>query len=331
MKKSLHKLFIILLVLVLCMCMSLTAFATEYDMDNLHEGDTLTLYPGDTIKTYDQAPNVGRYISVIDGVGGSITVDANKTQPNVVLNSFNTFYGQKHQIFLGENSVYTVGSIYGHYSFDAVVQAPFTYTPPQPGEPADNPIVDANGNPINYTMIQLVANNPIKFNIKYDANGGTGSISPQQWVYTTFGANLSDGTGFSRDGYKLKGWAVAPEGDKNGDGIIDENDDIVTAALGESLNLGPTVNFARNIPLYGSTPTQTGESDLTLYAVWESTGGAGNTGNTNPPAGNTDNTTTDSTTKTTPKTADSNLLLPFISIMTVFGLGAALFNRKERS
>ncbi|MBR4272775.1 MAG: InlB B-repeat-containing protein [Bacteroidales bacterium] len=77
--------------------------------------------------------------------------------------------------------------------------------------------------------------NPVtetSFTIKYDANGGTGTIDN-----TTIKAGempkLSDGTGFTREGYTFAGWASSPDGTE-----IDENAFV-------------------------------GKTEVTLYAVWK--------------------------------------------------------------
>ncbi|MBR4325280.1 MAG: InlB B-repeat-containing protein, partial [Bacteroidales bacterium] len=50
-----------------------------------------------------------------------------------------------------------------------------------------------------------------EYTIKYDPNGGTGTIAN-----TTYKAgdkvNISDGSGFTRDGYVFQGWSSTPEG-----------------------------------------------------------------------------------------------------------------------
>ncbi|MBQ1697872.1 MAG: InlB B-repeat-containing protein [Bacteroidales bacterium] len=70
-----------------------------------------------------------------------------------------------------------------------------------------------------------------EFTIKYDANGGTGTIAS-----TTYKAGeqltISDGTGFTREGYTFKGWS--------------------TSADGTDLDM-----------------TNISGKDITLYAVWE--------------------------------------------------------------
>lgn len=50
-----------------------------------------------------------------------------------------------------------------------------------------------------------------EYTIKYDANGGTGTIA--NTVYKAGDqVTLSDGSGFSRDGYAFMGWSNTPDG-----------------------------------------------------------------------------------------------------------------------
>jgi hypothetical protein len=72
--------------------------------------------------------------------------------------------------------------------------------------------------------------------LSYDANGGSGTIADQN-VKTDETINLSDGSGFSKDGYTLTGWNTEADGSGT------------SYALGGSFTMPP--------------------NDETLYAVWE--------------------------------------------------------------
>ena len=79
----------------------------------------------------------------------------------------------------------------------------------------------------------------VRYTVKYDANGGTGSIADQT-VNSADTTQLSDGTGFTKDHADLIGWATAPNGG-------------VAYALGAVL----------------TAPIAADGQTVTLYAVWQ--------------------------------------------------------------
>ena len=79
----------------------------------------------------------------------------------------------------------------------------------------------------------------VRYTVKYDANGGTGSIADQT-VNSVDTTQLSDGTGFTKDHADLIGWATAPNGG-------------VAYALGAVL----------------TAPIAADGQTVTLYAVWQ--------------------------------------------------------------
>ena len=252
MKKFIKKFHVVLIICVLMVCMTTPAFAVEYDADEFNVGDVISLYPGDTITPYDDPSNEGMYFTVLDGVGSHVGDDGNYNQDNIILNTFTSMYGDKQQIYFGKGSLYKAHAMSGFYAYSVEVC----------NTVIDEELKDSNGTTITYTPLILVGSPiPITYTISYDANGGTGQIDAHEWVYTERDKTLSNGEGFQYDGHKLVGWTL----DKNGT----ESDAVVTAELGESLNLGPEENVARNIPFYATDPTIDGKADVTLYAVWE--------------------------------------------------------------
>lgn len=98
---------------------------------------------------------------------------------------------------------------------------------------------------------------PTEFTIKYDANGGTGTIAN-----TTYKAGekvtLSDGSGFTREGYTFAGWS-----DK---------------ADGTSLDVNAIAN--KNVTLY-AVWTKTGDAPEAKFTVkYDPNGGTGSIANT---------------------------------------------------
>ena len=79
----------------------------------------------------------------------------------------------------------------------------------------------------------------VRYTVKYDANGGTGTIADQT-VNSSDATQLRDGTGFTKDHAKLIGWATAANGG-------------VAYALGETL----------------TAPIAADSQTVTLYAVWQ--------------------------------------------------------------
>lgn len=79
----------------------------------------------------------------------------------------------------------------------------------------------------------------VRYTVKYNANGGTGSIDDQT-VNSTETTQLSNGTGFTKEHAKLIGWATAANGG-------------VAYALGETL----------------TAPIAADDQTVTLYAVWQ--------------------------------------------------------------
>ena len=79
----------------------------------------------------------------------------------------------------------------------------------------------------------------VRYTVKYDANGGTGSVADQT-VNSADTTQLSDGTGFTKDHADLIGWATAPNGG-------------VAYALGAVL----------------TAPIAADGQTVTLYAVWQ--------------------------------------------------------------
>ena len=78
-----------------------------------------------------------------------------------------------------------------------------------------------------------------KYSVKFNANGGTGMMSNQSFVYGT-AQNLA-ANGFSRDGYSFVGWATSANGEK----VYSDNESV------------------KNL-------TSTANGTVNLYAVWES-------------------------------------------------------------
>ena len=81
--------------------------------------------------------------------------------------------------------------------------------------------------------------------VSYDANGGSGSIEPFTKFYSEVGEEayyetLSDGSGFSKAGYRVTGWNTMPDGS------------------------------GTSYPLSGDY-TANGTTDVTLYAQWKTT------------------------------------------------------------
>ena len=86
-----------------------------------------------------------------------------------------------------------------------------------------------------YSPTEVSFTTPHQYYITYDANGGTGSISDQSKLEGT-NVTLSDGTGFTREGYTLQKWNTASDGG------------------GANHTLGATY---------------TGNANLDLYAIWQ--------------------------------------------------------------
>ena len=88
--------------------------------------------------------------------------------------------------------------------------------------------------------------------ITYNANGGEGTVESQP-KYTGLDRTLSDGTGLSRSGYILDGWATAADGAK----VYD---------------LGATYTADADVTLYAhwtqNTATLTDGNDLTALSAW---------------------------------------------------------------
>ncbi len=323
MKRLARKLLIISVVLVLSLCLAVPAFATEYNMDELKEGDTLTLYPGDTIKAYEDPLDEGLYFTVLDGVGGHVGHADNKNQENIIITSFESMYGVKEQIFFGKGSLYKSGAVAGYYAYTVLVKAPAT----------TDQITDADGNNITYTELGLTGTPlPTTYTIKYDANGGTGTIDSQEWVYAERDKSLSDGEGFTNGNYAFLGWTL----DKDGA----EGDAVITAEPGESLNLGPEDSLAKNIPTYATEPTRDGKAEVTLYALWDTSSAApedpivpDEQQGSQTPATPSETPATPSETpaqSTTPNTGDSSMLLVSVILLGLSALcGATLYKKAK--
>ena len=79
-------------------------------------------------------------------------------------------------------------------------------------------------------------NNPtvVEFTIKYVANGGTGTIAN-----TTFKAGekvtLSDGSGFTRDGYIFKGWSTSADGTEIDESAFTKSTEVTLYAVWEKI------------------------------------------------------------------------------------------------
>lgn len=99
-----------------------------------------------------------------------------------------------------------------------------------------------DGYPLNEIVLVKAG---IHYTIHYDPNGGSGTISPQTVGYND-DDSLSDGSGFSRQGYKLKNWNTRADG------------------KGTAYKLGePKAKL-----------TTTDQQTITLYAQWEKAGEA---------------------------------------------------------
>ncbi len=86
-----------------------------------------------------------------------------------------------------------------------------------------------------YSPTEVSFTTPHQYYITYDANGGTGSISDQSKLEGT-NVTLSDGTGFTRDGYTILKWNTAADGS------------------GTNYTLGATYS---------------GNANLDLFAIWQ--------------------------------------------------------------
>jgi len=100
-----------------------------------------------------------------------------------------------------------------------------------------------NGSPYTFTTmpnqnIELVAMwDPIEYTIKFDSNGGIGSMQAQKVTYDTT-VKLTKNT-FTKEGYQFKGWATTPSGN---------------------------VVYQDEVSIKNLSNTQ---GEITLYAVWE--------------------------------------------------------------
>lgn len=83
---------------------------------------------------------------------------------------------------------------------------------------------------------------PIRYTVQYNANGGTGSVSPTILSYNQAGGKLSNGVGFSLAGHRLAGWATDAQGE---------------------------VMYGLNAPVWNLTDQNNGI--ITLFAVWRAT------------------------------------------------------------
>lgn len=95
----------------------------------------------------------------------------------------------------------------------------------------------------------------VRYTVKYDPNGGTGSIADQT-VNSTKTTPLSDGTGFTKEHAKLIGWATAPNGG-------------VAYAPGEILKK-PIAEDGQTVTLYAVWKT-----DETYTVTYDPNGGIG--------------------------------------------------------
>ena len=106
---------------------------------------------------------------------------------------------------------------------------------------------------------------PVVYTITYDANGGTGTIAN-----TTYKAGekvtLSDGSGFSRDGYTFAGWSNTPDG-TNLDVNALTGKNVTLYAVWNKVNVDPTPSAEFTIKYDANGGTGTIAS--TTYKVGE--------------------------------------------------------------
>ncbi len=182
-------------------------------------------------------------------------------------------------------------------------------TNPETGK--ETPIVDENGDPIIFTdvddmkkyfegmpdgtSIRLQAQwEPDKYTIKYDANGGSGTMDPQ-YIGGDAGTAVSKTNEFTREGYTFKGFkAQLPDGSF----LTDEN--------GNELIFTSAKEFFDYLAEFGDG------AEITLIAQWEPVAGPNKTAS--PTKGSPE--------KATAKTADGAPLLP-IALFALLGLVGA--------
>ncbi len=237
--------------------MAVNVSATEYDSSDIKEGDKIN--QGDIIKYTDAK------FTVLDGNGNYW----NNLEPGTQVGGTPVYPAESERKWLcfeSEGSSYQTIALRGFYAFDIsnIAEQKVSYAPNEPQNSENLFTIKAISlYPGNYT---------INYTINYDSNGGNGSISPTKWNFSERGVFLSDGAGFTRDGYKITGWCIATGGDENGDGIIDEYDSRLTddtGSLGSELDLSQS-GIAQNIPLYATATNELGSAaEITLYAVWE--------------------------------------------------------------
>ena len=99
---------------------------------------------------------------------------------------------------------------------------------------------------------------PITYTVSYDANGGTGTATPQTVLYDNLRTTTLSGAMFSREGYNFKGWSLV-QNPTSSDIYTEINSvDIVLRADAASKSL------TSDLDIYGDT-----HDSITLYAVWE--------------------------------------------------------------
>lgn len=106
-----------------------------------------------------------------------------------------------------------------------------------------------DGNPANektLTLYEIIAAD--SYTIKYDSNGGEGTIEDQDYTPDDASVTLDAGTAFTREGYTLYGWSTSKSRTVKG----------FEAGNGTDYDLNDSTYFN----------PKTGK-DVTLYAVWE--------------------------------------------------------------
>lgn len=118
---------------------------------------------------------------------------------------------------------------------------------------------DVNGDVIDLYAVW----EPNRYTIKYEPNGGTGTIPDQPMVYDTPGI-IDDGDDFSRPGYVLVGWSRTPNGmveflpDSSITNLTDKDGDVITLyAIWQRVSY--TIHFDGNGATSGSM------DDVTIY------------------------------------------------------------------
>ena len=254
-----RRFFLLFSMILLMGVTAVSVSAAEYSIDDITPGQSLELHAGDIIHGSDTT-----YFTIIDAVGNYWNQPSNANPSGDTVQVIIETGDQKRPCTLfGKNSSFKVDGVVGFYTIPVNV------------DDSLSTFYEADNTPHQgIAMLLSQPADPITYTIHYDANGGEGTIDSQDWTFLTEEQYLSNGEGFYRDGYRLTGWAIAPAGDKDGNGVIDDADEILTDALGGGLMPGPELTFARLIPQYAES-LGNGAAEITLYALWAENSGEG--------------------------------------------------------